>query len=320
MLADASAAATDHRHALGQVCSLLTAIVWAYALVLFKLTGERIAPIALNLFKNAVGLVLLTVTLAVLIVCGQDSLAVLWEQRPDDLCLLLLSGLIGIALADTIFFYALNLIGVGLLSVVDCAYSPLAILFAWLLLREKLGLVHYAGAALIVVGVFVASRHKPPAGRTRAQIVAGMGLAVLAVSMMAFGIVLAKPVVENIPLIWASTLRMAGGSAFLVLFALLGRGWKTHWSVFRPSLAWKTALPASILGTYVCMILWVAGFKYTYASVAAVLNQTSVVFASILAVVILKEHFDRRKIAALVLALIGVAIVTFGDRLTGLWL
>jgi hypothetical protein len=43
-------------HPLGQACALLTAIVWGYALVLFKLSGEHIPPLALNLFKSAVGL------------------------------------------------------------------------------------------------------------------------------------------------------------------------------------------------------------------------------------------------------------------------
>lgn len=66
-------------------------------------------------------------------------------------------------------------------------------------------------------------------------------------------------------------------------------------------------------------MLWVAGFKYTYAAVAGVLNQTTVVFASVLAALFLKEQFGRRKIAALVLALIGVVMVTLSDWLHGAW-
>lgn len=203
---------------------MLAAITWACALVLFKRSGERIRPLALNLYKNTVGLVLLIVTLGVLIALGSESLDPLRQQAAGDLCLLLLSGLLGIALADTLFFHALNLVGVGLISVADCSYAPLVILFSWLLLAEKLTLVHYLGAALIVSGVFVASRHKLPPGRTRRQIVGGMLLAVSAIALMAFGIVLAKPVLEprDMPLLWATTLRLASGTVFLALFALLG--------------------------------------------------------------------------------------------------
>ncbi len=302
-------------HPLGQFCALLTAMIWAYALVLFKRSGETVAPIALNLYKNTVGLALLIGTLVLFMAAGWDSFRPVQELPPDELALLLLSGIIGIALADTLFFHALNLIGVGLISVVDCSYAPLAILFAWLLLNEKLTAFHYVGAALVVAGVFMTSRHTLPVRRTRGQIIGGMLLATLAVGLMAFGIVMAKPVLEKMPVLWSTTLRLAAGLALLGLFALLGPGWRRHWAIFRPSRAWRLALPASVLGTYVCVLLWVAGFKYTYASIAALLNQTSVVFASVLAALLLKEHFGVRQAAALGLAMAGVVTVTLGGQL-----
>lgn len=302
-------------HLLGQTCALLAAITWACALVLLKRSGERIQPVSLNLYKNAVGLTLLIATLAVLTATGCESMQTLLQLSTGDICLLLLSGIVGIALADTLFLHALNLIGVGLMSVMDCTYTPIAVLFAWVLLSEKLTVFHYVGAGLIVAGVFIASRHSPPVNRTRRQIVGGMFLAVLAIAMMALGIVLPKPILERTGVLWATTIRLVPGFGMLALFALLGRGWKQHWRVFRPSGLWCVALPASILGTYLSMVFWVAGFKYTYASVAAVLNQTSVIFASILAAVFLREHFGGRKIASLLLALVGVFIVTFSDWL-----
>ena len=302
-------------HPLGQACALLAAITWAFALVLFKRSGERIAPVALNLYKNAVGLTLLIATLGLLILLGCDSVTALSKYTSGEIGLLLLSGVIGIAVADTLFFHSLNLIGVGLISIVDCSYSPFAILFAWLLLAEKLTLFHYVGAALILAGVFAASPHTLPVHRTRRQIVGGMLLGTLSIALMALGIVMVKPVLEKMPLLWATTLRLAAGFAVLALFALVGRGWRRHWGIFRPAGSWRLALPASVLGTYVCLILWIAGFKYTGASIAAVLNQTSVVFASVLAAVVLKERFGARQVAALVLALCGVAIMTAPEYL-----
>ncbi len=302
-------------HLLGQFCALLTAILWGYALVLFKLGGERIQPIALNLYKNAVGLVLLAATLGLLLATGLDSLEPVRQRSLAELGLLVASGFIGIALADTIFFYSLNLIGVGLFSIVDCTYCPFAILFSWLLLGERLNSFHYLGAVLIVLGVLTASPHTIPVERTRRQIIGGMLLGAVSVGLMALGIVMIKPVLEQMPIIWATTLRLAAGSVFLAAFALRSRDWRRHWIAFRPTRSWKHVLPASVLGTYLCLILWIAGFKYTYASVAAVLNQTSVVFASVLAAVILKERFGARQIAALVTALTGVVIVTFSEKL-----
>jgi drug/metabolite transporter (DMT)-like permease len=306
-------------HPLGQTCALLTAILWAYALVLFKRSGEEIAPIALNLFKNVVGMLLLGGTLGLALLAGVDSFAEVRGRCLGDIAVLLLSGFLGIALADTLLFRALNLIGVGLVSVADCTYAPLTILFSWLLLSEKLTAFHYVGAVLVILSVFISSRHARPGHRTRGQVFAGLLLAITAIATMAFGIVLAKPVLEEMSVLWATTLRMSAGLVFLALFALLGAGWRRHWQVFRPSPVWRSALPASVLGTYVCLLLWVAGFKYTYVPVAALLNQTSVVFATVLGALLLKEHFGRRQAAALVLAVTGVAVVTFGGTLWARW-
>lgn len=302
-------------NALGQIYALATAFIWAFALVLFKVSGERITPLALNLYKNTVGLALMFGTLAVMGLGGYAVAADLARQSGGAVLLLLLSGVLGIAVADTAFFRALNLIGVGLFAVIDCCYSPLAIFFAWCLLGEQLSVLQYAGAALVISGVFIATRHPVPHNRTRGQILWGMCLGVFSVGLMAFAIVMVKPALETFPLMWATTLRLLGGTASLALFALVDRGRKLHFSVFRPGLGWRTALPATVLGTYICLILWVAGFKYTQASIAAVLNQTSVVFASILAVFVLKERFSVRKVAALALGFAGVIVVTFADRL-----
>ena len=53
----------------------------------------------------------------------------------------------------------------------------------------------------------------------------------------------------------------------------------------------------------------------TRLTVAAALNQTSTIFALILAALILKEPFIRRKFVSTILALTGVMLVTLYDRL-----
>ena len=295
------------RHLLGQTCALLTALTWAFALVLFKRSGERISPLALNLFKNTVGLILLGLTLLLM----GGGLGPLSEYRREDIFILLLSGVLGIALADTVFLHALNLIGVGLISIVDCLYSPLVILFSFLLLSEGLTVYHYVGGALVLGGVLVSSKHPPPADRTRGQLLVGMLCAVLGLALMAVGIVIAKPVLDlmDFPLIWATGLRLLAGTVVLAMLAAASPRRGELWSVFRPSRVWKYCLPGSVLGTYVCLITWMAGFKYTYASVAAILNQTSTLFAIILATFMLQESFTRRKFVAVSLAFAGVALV-----------
>jgi len=292
---------------LGQGCALLAALTWAFALVFFKLSGERIGPLALNFFKNVIGLVLLGITLLAM----GDGVASLRDYPSADIHILIISGFIGIALADTVMFHSLNLVGVSLFAIVDCAYSPTVLLFSWLFIAERLTLAHYLGGGLILTGILLSSRHPPPPGRTRRQIAIGALLGILAIVLMAIGIVMAKPVLDadGFPLVWGTTIRLAAGTAALAIMAAASPQRRKLYSVFRPAAVWKYSVPGSVLGGFLSMVFWVAGFKYAQAAIAAILNQTSVIFATVLAVVLLKEGMTRRKFVAVTLAITGVVLV-----------
>ena len=51
---------------LGATFALLAALVWSFAVILFKRSGEKVAPLSLNLFKNTVALTLLAISLIVM--------------------------------------------------------------------------------------------------------------------------------------------------------------------------------------------------------------------------------------------------------------
>lgn len=296
----------------GEVYALLAALTWAVGLVLFRQSGQYVSAVAMNLFKNVVALLLLGLTLAFV----PSGLQIAPEHVARDVLLLALSGIVGIALADTAFFYALRQVGVGIISIVDCLYTPFVIIFAWLLLGERLVGIQYLGVGLILGGILISTRHAPPAGCTRPQLLVGVAVAALSMALMAWGIVVIKPQLERWPTIPATAVRMLAGT--LVLAALtpaLSRP-REVWIVFQPGPVWKTLLPGSLLGAYLALIFWVAGYQYTReASVAAVLNQTTVIFSILLAWIFLREPLGGRKIAAVVLAVVGVVIVTLGPRM-----
>ena len=299
---------------LGETCALLAALNWALALVLFKRSGESMQPLSLSLFKNVVAGVLLAATLPMVAILMPDvgeGMASLRTLSSWDLLILVVSGIIGIAIADTILFYSLNMIGVGLLTIMECAYTPSVIFFAWLFLAETIGTRHYVGGGLVLFGVFLSSKHAPPPGRTRATLLWGMFLGALSVSMMAFGIVIAKSILARTSVLSATMIRLIGGTLVLGVLLALSPKRSAYYSVFRPSASWRVCIPASILGTYFAMIFWIAGYKFTEAGIAAILNQTSTILALIFAAVILKEPFTRRKTTAAALALAGLAVIAF---------
>jgi drug/metabolite transporter (DMT)-like permease len=60
------------------------------------------------------------------------------------------------------------------------------------------------------------------------------------------------------------------------------------------------------------MTIWVAAFKYTSVSSAAILNQTSTIWVVLLATWVLKEAFTRRRFIGTALAFSGAVLVLVG--------
>ena len=55
------------------------------------------------------------------------------------------------------------------------------------------------------------------------------------------------------------------------------------------------------------MLFWLGGYKYTSASVAAILNETTSIFIVVLAAIFLHEALTRRKLLGVALTISGVA-------------
>ena len=110
--------------------SLSSAVFWALGVVMMKRVGEKIHPVAMNLFKNVTGAILIGITLFII---GEPLINTEFVTR-EDYIRLIASAIIGMGLADIIFLHSLNIFGAGISALVDTVYSPFVILFAYLLL------------------------------------------------------------------------------------------------------------------------------------------------------------------------------------------
>ncbi|MDP8229184.1 MAG: DMT family transporter [Candidatus Electryoneaceae bacterium] len=291
---------------LGEMFSLSVAIVWAFAVILFKKSGETVHPLALNFFKNTLGMLLFVPTI---LISGE----ILFRPAPlNDYLILLASGVIGIGIADTMFLRSLNLLGAGLMSIVDCMYSPFVIGMSMLWLGESLTIWQTFGVLLVVLAVLTATR-KNDQTISRHVLMWGIVWGLSGLAFMALGIVIAKPVLNRSPLMWVTEIRLIGGAVVMGLVLLFHPGRReiisTIWSDRR---TFRYTLSGSFVGAYLAMMLWMAGMKYTQVSISSALNQTSNIFLFLFAVLLLKEKSDPLRIAGIVIAVAGAFLVTFG--------
>ena len=294
---------TDSR-SLGEILALASGLVWAIAVILFRISGRRVHPIGLNLAKCLLALVIIIPTLAVL---GEP----LAPAVPiSTVGLLLLSGVLGIAVSDTLFFYALNRLGASLTAIVDCFYTPFVIGLSFLLLGERLTPIQLVGAALVVSAVLTLSKEGKIEKLDRRDLAAGILYGMLAMFFVALGIVMVKPVLGSVSVFWATFVRIAGGA---VALAVLVPFLKNRRAILAPLLErrnLKALVPAAFFGSYLSLILWMGGMKYAKASVAAVLNQLNTIFIVIIAAIFLKERLTGWKVLAVVLAFVGAYLAS----------
>ncbi|MGD1010760.1 MAG: DMT family transporter [Candidatus Aminicenantales bacterium] len=283
----------------GEVLAIGSGIIWAVAVILYKISGRTVHPLGLNLFKNIVAIGFTVPTMLIL------GLPLFPAVAPKSVGLLLLSGFLGIAVSDTFFFYSLNKLGASLVAIVDCFYSPFVIGLSFLLLGERMAAWQFVGVALIISAVLAASRSNSGEPVTRKNLILGLIFGVLAMFFVAVGIVIVKPVLVTESVVWATLVRLVGGTVPLGLVIPLLPGRK---AILRPLLEranWKAMVPAAFFGSYLSLILWMGGMKYAKVSVAAALNQLNTIFIVVLAALFLKERLSGWKVAAVILAFVG---------------
>lgn len=282
----------------GEAMALGSALCWAVAVILFR-RSPALSPFAINLFKNVFALLLFGLTL---LVTGGG----LGERPPGEWAQLGLSGVLGIAVADTLFFAALQRLGPARLAIVECAYAPSVVLLSVLFLSEPLGLSLALGAALVAAGVAVGSLERAPQGEVDRR---GVALGVTAILSLGAGVLLAKPVLAHSGLVEVTTVRLLAGVGGQLLYAAFHRRPRQDFAAFWQRETWSTLIPASILSTWLAMLLWLGGFKYTAVSVAAVLNQTTTAWVLVLARVVLGEALTPRRLGGAALAVSGALLI-----------
>lgn len=290
---------------LGKVLALSSALLWAVAVILFKRAGDTIRPVALNWYKTAVTAVLM---LPALFLCDTSGLT------QGDLWKITASGILGIAVSDTLLFIALEKLGASLTAIVDCFYAPFVMLASWLMLSQAPRVTQIFGAAAVIGALLVVSMEKRRVEDhiERRRKLTGFAAGAAAMAVMGVSITLMQPVLARHSVWVVTELRILTSLVVLSAMMLQRQDRRDLFTSLVGRGAWKHALPATLIGNVLAMTLWVAAFKYTAVNSAAILNQTSTFFIVTLATWILKEPFTRHRLAGTVLAFSGAVVILIG--------
>ena len=162
---------------------------------------------------------------------------------------------------------------------------------------------------MILFGIMVVIYQRQREDVDGSHLIKGALFAAVSVFLTASSVVAMKPVLVNDGFFWMVSIRMLAGLLGMVIYLLLrGEIQQTIREVKNGNHNWKGIIGASICGSYLALLFWLAGFKYTNASIASILNETASIFIVLMAWVFLKEPLTLRKQVGIAMTFVGVGI------------
>lgn len=273
-------------------------------MVMFRYCGDSVPSSSINLYKNSLSFALMVPTV---IIAGDSYLGF----SLNEYLIIASSGIIGIAVADTFYLEALKRLGAGRTGIVGSLYSPFVVIGSLIFLNESLSLLQWFGFASVMCGVLLVAWEQDHMVSAKHSL-QGFAFGVAAIMMMAVAIIMVKPILESKPFFSTTALRTGFALfAMIVVFFFQGKLFKIP-QHFKGYTHWKTLTIASILGTYISMMFWLAGYKLTSAAISSILNETASIFILLLARLFIKESLSRPKIIGSLFTTTGVLLVIFG--------
>lgn len=287
---------------LGDIYAILTALCWSCGVIFFGLAGKVLTTLQISLLKNIVGVIGF---LSFIIIKG-DAFPTFDDK---EYVVLIISGIIGVAFGDILFLASLRIIGAGLSAIVSTGYTILIFILAYLMYGEVISLISYIGGTFVIIGVIIGTIDKSIDDSPK-QIILGVSYGLLANLCTAYSVLLLKPIMELHPVVPIALIRFSTGIIISALGILYLKGQVVLKDTILKGFTNYNLLAGAFFGTFLSVIFWLAGFKYTLAGRAAIYNQLSTIFIILLASIILDEIMTKRKWIAVTLALVGSFIVS----------
>ena len=290
---------------MGEVAALTAAALWALASLIYADLGRSISATVLNFAKSAVALLLLAAT--ALILEGSILPTLGWTA----LGWIALSGLVGLAIGDTAFFWALNRIGARRSLLIWALAPAMTAGLGAVFLGEAVNTAMVAGIGLTTAGVaWVITEQEGGESASLLRVDRfGIFLALVAAGSQAGANILLKLGEAGVSALQISVLRLAVGVVGMgIVVGALGRLREVP-RVFSGRRTAGRLILACFLGTYLGIWLTTVGLKATHAGIAATLASTSPIFILPLAWMVLGERLSPRAVTGALVAVLGIGIL-----------
>jgi drug/metabolite transporter (DMT)-like permease len=141
---------------IGQLAALVTAFCWTITGITYQIAGKKIGSVNVNMIRMLIAIVLLSAysyfAYGSFLPVNATSHNIIW---------LSLSGLVGFVFGDLCLFQAYVVVGARVAMLVMTLSSPIAAIFGWLIMGEKMSPTSLAGMALTLSGIALVILERP---------------------------------------------------------------------------------------------------------------------------------------------------------------
>jgi drug/metabolite transporter (DMT)-like permease len=290
---------------IGIGAALGSAASWALGAILFKRIGEKASPFGMTLAKGAAGCVLLGLAY---FIAGFERISF------NVMAMLFISGIIGIAVGDTLFFASLQELGPKIQIIFFMAGQIMTAILALLILKEMPGLLQWIGIFVVILGVITVLWKKlfTEAKNVKTGL-RGVMFGLLAMLCFSFSLIIAKQALASVSTLGAIFIRMAAGTLGMLIYGLLTRQVNSWLNPFLNMKMFVLFSAAVCVVTFGGFWLSLVAVKYLDVVISTTLSSTEPLFVLPLALIILKERITLVEVIGAILTVFGVIIIIKGS-------
>ena len=296
---------------IGEFAALGAAVSWAMAPILYKKALSGVSPVSANIVRcasNAAVLVLVLVALGLTSALTRLPLGIL--------AVVVVSGVVGLGVGDTLYMIGLKSIGVARAVPLASTYPLFSLLWATMLLNQPVTFAAIVGTVVILLGILLLRReqvHRAVHVHGRLELT-GVAVSLLtavawsvSITMMDFAVT-TPGVVNGLDANYAVvTVRIAGMALVMLAIAPLldrERGFL--------KLGWRTVLLLCVGGLVANGLGWLLmnySFTQIMASQAIPISSTSPLFAALAGFVFFNERATAKTVFGGLAVVVGVALI-----------
>ena len=305
-----------------ELAAIAAAMCWTGSSLTFGLASRAVGAVPVNQFR-------LFAAVPVVFLLHAAIVGGMWPEGLDlrRTSLLACSGVVGLAIGDLGYFYALALVGPRLSSVVQASWPALALLMAWGFSGETPGVREAIGLALTTLGVVVVVARSRDGSSWRPDITPRMRFlgvlgAFTAALGQAGGMVLSRIAMqggadlpEGIPPLSATVVRLLAGTIAVVVISMLQRQSTAFTVLLKGGAPMRNTLIGTFFGPVVGIFLSMYATRHAAnAGTAAALMSLTPLFLLPVAWIAYRARLTPMAVVGTLLATAGAVVLVSGGR------